>query len=94
MKSQAVGSFEQIWIADGSTLEALFRKLKAMYNKSQITEERNEGKLSRSVLKTKVVGDTPVEFNDMLYIYCRSTGNISLFKSNYQQQIYNINYSI
>ncbi|MEH1891870.1 MAG: hypothetical protein V7K92_21270 [Nostoc sp.] len=38
----ALGSFEQIWIADGSTLEALFRKLKGMHNKHQITEGRNE----------------------------------------------------
>ena len=30
MKSQALGNFERIWIADGSTLEALFRKLKSL----------------------------------------------------------------
>ena len=94
MKSQVLGSFERIWIADWLTLEALFRKLKGMHNKHQITEKRNEGKLSRSVMNTKVVGESLVEFNDLLYIYCRCTGNISLFKSNCQQQIYNINYSI
>ena len=30
MKSQALLNFERIWIADGSTLEALFRKLKSL----------------------------------------------------------------
>jgi hypothetical protein len=34
-----------------------------MLNKHQITEERYEGKLSRTVLKTNGVGDNLVEFN-------------------------------
>ncbi|MEH2042171.1 hypothetical protein, partial [Nostoc sp.] len=38
--------------------------------KHQSIEERNEGKLSRSVLKTNGVGDSLVEFNlsDALYV--------------------------
>lgn len=36
-----------------------------MLNKHQITEERYEGKLSRTVLKTNGVGDNLVEFNNL-----------------------------
>ncbi len=34
-----------------------------MRDKHHITEERNEGKLSRSVLKTSGTGDSLAEFN-------------------------------
>ncbi|MEH2045159.1 hypothetical protein, partial [Nostoc sp.] len=37
--------------------------------KHQSIEERNEGKLSRSVLKTNGVGDSLVEFN--LFAFCK-----------------------
>jgi len=36
-----------------------------MHNKHQIIEERYEGKLSRTVLKTNGIGDSPVEFNTL-----------------------------
>ncbi|MBW4480141.1 MAG: hypothetical protein KME54_25720 [Tolypothrix brevis GSE-NOS-MK-07-07A] len=38
-----------------------------MRDKHQIIEERNEGKLSRSVLKTSGTGDSLAEFNNIQF---------------------------
>ena len=47
-----------------------------MRDKHQIIEERNEGKLSRSVLKTNGVGDNLVEFNSVGWAYVDTEGNL------------------
>ena len=49
-----------------------------MHDKHQIIEEPCEGKLSRTVLKTNVVGDNLVEFNTVAEVMAQGQGEAEI----------------